>query len=260
LPSRNEQLPPFEPSLFAHRVPHLWIQSELSEIRAVERTRLPKEGRVPATRGGTVPITTYRPPPGTSGRASPRGKVSPSTSGTGAQEGHTAPQGTGKAWAAREQPRVSTAQGRLTPGTARGKGKGAMLSSGRHRAPPPPNTRFPRFNRLQRPGCGPSLLTASTVTGAGPAGRVCRPPIGSALGTNRRVIPRQDSIREPGRRITPASGGSGDPGWWVLGLGRQGLDDRGSIYVHQGPPLRLGRLRRPRSVQASRLAGRGEVW
>ncbi len=33
-------------------------QSELSEICAVIRTRLPKDVRAPATRGGTVPMTT----------------------------------------------------------------------------------------------------------------------------------------------------------------------------------------------------------
>jgi hypothetical protein len=39
------------------------LQSGLSEVRAADRTRLPTNRRVPATRGGTVPIATPAGPP-----------------------------------------------------------------------------------------------------------------------------------------------------------------------------------------------------
>jgi hypothetical protein len=142
-------------------------RSELSELCAVERTRLPKKDHVPATRGGTVPITTYRTPSGTSGRASPRAKVSPSASETGAQEGRTAPQGTGKAWAPRREPRVSAAHGSRDHGYNRKgeRGKVLKLSLGRHRAPLPPNTRFSRFYGLRRAPPRPSVLRPDNTNG-----------------------------------------------------------------------------------------------
>lgn len=86
------------------------------------RTRLPKDGRVPATRGGTVPIYTTADHPARVACV-PEGVRRASPGCLPRRSLPSRPRRSGRALAARGQPRVSTARGRRDRWYCKGEGK-----------------------------------------------------------------------------------------------------------------------------------------
>ena len=144
--------------------------------RCRHRTRLPRERRAPATRGGTVPMLTIARHPARVACV-PEGVRRASPGCLPRRSLPSRPRGSGRALAARGQPRVSTAHGRHDRRYCKGKGKGPPWTDrdgpaeynrigflGPSLGAVSPNSRYLAFYELQRPGRVPSVLTAPTLT------------------------------------------------------------------------------------------------